>query len=140
MAFSSVLVLGPTGGLGQFLLPELIRRKPSFARIGAFIDLTRPQSTEKARILQDYAENGVELVEAFPGDPTPFKGNSALRPCYFLTRKMTLSADFTRIPSRNCLPRKPCDQESAISHRYGSGWRCSPLVSFGVWRRSQDRR
>jgi hypothetical protein len=80
MVLTSILVLGPTGGLGQFLLPELIRRRTSFTRIGAFIDLTRPQSTEKARILKDYAENGVELVEASPGDPTPFKGNSLLFP------------------------------------------------------------
>jgi hypothetical protein len=80
MAFTSILVLGPTGGLGQFLLPELIRRKTNFTRIRAFIDLTQPQSTEKARILKDYAENEVELVEASPGDPTPFKGKSLLFP------------------------------------------------------------
>ncbi|KAE8449255.1 hypothetical protein EG329_008422 [Mollisiaceae sp. DMI_Dod_QoI] len=81
MAFTSVLVLGPTGGLGQFLIPELIRRKPSFDRIGAFIDLTRPQSTKKARILQGYTENGVELVESSPGDPTPFKGFQVVIAC-----------------------------------------------------------
>jgi len=86
MAFSSVLVLGPTGGLGQFLIPELIRRKSNFDRIGAFIDLTRPQSSEKARTLQSYAENGVELVQAFPGDPNPFQGNSPLRPCHLSKR------------------------------------------------------
>lgn len=74
MALTSVLVLGPTGGLGQFLVPELIRRKDSFTRIGAYVDLTRPQSAEKIQALQDYESKGVEIVKGTPGDPTPFQG------------------------------------------------------------------
>ncbi|RDW58601.1 NAD(P)-binding protein-7 [Coleophoma cylindrospora] len=66
MAFNSVLVLGPTGGLGQFLVPELIRRKSNFTRIGAFIDLTRPQSAEKARLMQD--SSGFQVVVACLGN------------------------------------------------------------------------
>jgi hypothetical protein len=62
MALKPVLVLGPTGGFGQFIIPELIRRKTEFSRIGAFIDITRPQSSAKAQALQNYAEQGVELM------------------------------------------------------------------------------
>ncbi len=82
MALTSVLILGPTGGFGQFIVPELVRRKASFDRIGVFIDRTRPQSPEKSRVLQEYAEKGVELVKASPGDSTPFKGK-ALKPTNF---------------------------------------------------------
>lgn len=42
MSLRSVLVLGPTGGFGQFIVLELISRKSEFTRIGAFIDKTRP--------------------------------------------------------------------------------------------------
>ena len=73
MALKSVLVLGPTGGFGQLVIPELIHCKASFERIGAFMYNSRLQSPGKARALQDYAEKGVELVDASPGDPTPFK-------------------------------------------------------------------
>lgn len=76
MALTSVLVLGPTGGFGQFLLPELIRRKSNFQRIGVFIDNTRQQAAAKAKTLQEYASKGIELIEASPGDPTPFKGDA----------------------------------------------------------------
>ncbi|KAG0645843.1 hypothetical protein D0Z07_7941 [Hyphodiscus hymeniophilus] len=76
MALTSVLVLGPTGGFGQFLVPELIRRKASFKRIGAFVDVTRPQDDKKIKALQDYAENGVEIVKASPGDSEPFRGEN----------------------------------------------------------------
>jgi len=74
MALTSVLVLGPTGGFGQFILPELIRRKAEFKRIGAFVDLTRPQDDKKAQILQKYTEQGVEIVKASPGLSEPFRG------------------------------------------------------------------
>lgn len=74
MALTSVLVLGPTGGFGQFLVPELIRRKASFKRIGAFVDITRPQDDKKTQALQKYAEQGVEIVDASPGDAEPFEG------------------------------------------------------------------
>ena len=76
MAMTSVLILGPTGGFGQFLVPELIRRKASFKRIGAFVDITRPQDDKKTQALQNYAEQGVEIVKAAPGDPGPFKGEN----------------------------------------------------------------
>lgn len=78
MALTSVLVLGPTGGFGQYIVPELIRRKSSFTRIGAFIDESRPESPEKSRILESYAKEGVELVKGSPGDPSPFKGKLLL--------------------------------------------------------------
>lgn len=76
MALTSVLVLGPTGGFGQFLVPELIRRKSQFQRIGVFIDTTRPQSPTKTKTLQQYAAQGVELIEGAPGDSAPFKGTT----------------------------------------------------------------
>jgi hypothetical protein len=79
MALTSVLVLGPTGGFGQFIVPELIRRKSSFTRIGAFIDESRPLSPEKSSILESYAEQGVELVKGSPRDPVPFKGKLLAR-------------------------------------------------------------
>ena len=78
MALTSVLVLGPTGGFGQFIVPELIRRKSSFTRIGTLIDDSRPPSPEKSRILESYVKQGVELVKASPGDTVPFKGKFIL--------------------------------------------------------------
>lgn len=89
MALTSVLVLGPAGGFGQFLVPELIRRGANFKRVGAFIDNTRAQSDEKRRTLQDYAVKGVELIRGDPGDSTPFEGMSAV---VFLQTSMRLSA------------------------------------------------
>jgi hypothetical protein len=83
MALKSVLVLGPTGRFGQLVIPELIHRKASLERIGAFMDNRRLQSPGKARALQDYAEKGVVLVEASPGDPTPFKSSNVLRVSYY---------------------------------------------------------
>jgi uncharacterized protein YbjT (DUF2867 family) len=74
MALTSVLVLGPSGGFGQYILPELIRRKESFKRVGAFVDVTRPQDAKKTAALQSYAKQGVEVVKASPGDIEPFKG------------------------------------------------------------------
>lgn len=74
MALTSVLVLGPTGGFGQFIIPELVRRKAEFKRIGAFVDLTRPQDEKKTRALGNYAEQGVEIVKAMPGQSEPFQG------------------------------------------------------------------
>ena len=78
MALTSVLVLGPTGGFGQFLVPELIRRKASFKRIGAFVDITRPRDDKKTQTLENYAEQGVKIVNASPGDPESFKGKHHL--------------------------------------------------------------
>lgn len=74
MSVASVLVVGATGGFGKYLIPELIRRKASFNRIGAFVDITRPQDAAKTETLRRYGEQGVEIVEASPGDPGPFKG------------------------------------------------------------------
>jgi hypothetical protein len=74
MSLKSVLVLGPTGGFGQFIFLELIRRKSEFTRIGAFIDKTRPLDSVKAHTLQSYAEEGIEMVEGTPGDSAPFRG------------------------------------------------------------------
>ena len=76
MALTSVLVLGPTGGFGQFIIPELIHRKASFKRIGAFVDLTRPQDEKRIQALQSYAEQGVEIVKASPGLSKPFEGKN----------------------------------------------------------------
>ncbi|KUJ10377.1 NAD(P)-binding protein [Mollisia scopiformis] len=81
MALTSILVLGPTGGFGQFLVPELIRRKAEFQRIGAFTDTTRPQSAEKTKILQDYTTQGVEIVEGSYGDPAAFRGFQVVIAC-----------------------------------------------------------
>jgi hypothetical protein len=79
MAFTSVLVLGPTGGFGQFIVPELVRRKSSFTRIGAYSDESRPLSSEKSYILESYAKQGVEIVKGSPKDPIPFKGKLVAR-------------------------------------------------------------
>jgi uncharacterized protein YbjT (DUF2867 family) len=71
MALTSVLVLGPTGGFGKYILPELVRRKDSFQRIAAFVDTSRPQIPLRAQALQAYSENGIELVEGSLTEPDP---------------------------------------------------------------------
>ena len=77
MTKNSILVLGPTGGLGKFLLEELIRRKDEFGKLGAFVDTSRPQSTEKTKALDSLAEQGVVLVKGTynsPNDLSVFSG------------------------------------------------------------------
>lgn len=76
MALTSVLILGPTGGFGKYILPELVRRKDLFQRIAAFDDTSRPKTPLRAQALQAYSENGIELVEGSLTEPdsASFKG------------------------------------------------------------------
>jgi hypothetical protein len=80
-----LLVIGPTGGFGRFIIDELIRLKTSFIRIGAFINHTRPLGSTKAHLLQSYNEQGIELIEDTPGDPAVFKGKALIRMDLYLT-------------------------------------------------------
>jgi hypothetical protein len=55
---TSVLVLGPTGGFGKFLIEELLNRKAEFRRIAAFNDTERPPNAGKLKIFEDFASRG----------------------------------------------------------------------------------
>lgn len=74
MSLTSVLILGPTGGFGQFVLAELIRRKSEFTRIGAIVDTTRERSNAKGELLESFEKQGVELVKGSPTDEAVYKG------------------------------------------------------------------
>jgi len=78
MPLTSVLVLGPTGGFGQFVLLELIRRKAEFKRIAAIVDTTRERSETKLDLLKGFERKGVELVEGSPTDSTVYRGEILL--------------------------------------------------------------
>jgi hypothetical protein len=78
MSLASVLILGPTGGFGQFILAELIGRKAEFTRIGAIIDTTRERSKAKTDLLNGFAAEGVELVEGSPTDVAVYKGTTTI--------------------------------------------------------------
>ena len=71
---TSVLVLGPTGGFGKFLIAELVQRRAQFKRIGAFNDTERPPNAEKVRIFEDFAGQGVEVVSGTFRDVKAFTG------------------------------------------------------------------
>ncbi len=74
MSLTSVLVLGPTGGFGQFILAELVRRKAEFKRIAAFVDTTRERSKGKSDLLEKLESEGIELVKGSPTDAALYKG------------------------------------------------------------------
>jgi uncharacterized protein YbjT (DUF2867 family) len=74
MSLTSVLVLGPTGGFGQFIIAELIKRKPEFKRIAALVDNTRERTQGKVDLLARLEAQGVELVTGSPTDATLYKG------------------------------------------------------------------
>ncbi|TVY44391.1 Isoflavone reductase-like protein [Lachnellula occidentalis] len=74
MSLTSILVLGPTGGFGQFVLNELIRRKTEFKRIAAFVDRTREHSRAKSNLLETFATKGVELVKGSPTESAVYQG------------------------------------------------------------------
>jgi hypothetical protein len=71
---TSVLVLGPTGGFGKFLIAELVHRRAEFKRIGAFNDTERPPNAEKIRIFEHFAGQGVEVVNGTFSDVKAFTG------------------------------------------------------------------
>jgi uncharacterized protein YbjT (DUF2867 family) len=78
---TSVLVLGPTGGFGKFLIAELVNRRADFKRIGAFNDTERPPSAEKVSIFEDFAGQGVEVVAGTFSDVKAFSGKRSLPAC-----------------------------------------------------------
>jgi uncharacterized protein YbjT (DUF2867 family) len=71
---TSILILGPTGGFGKFLLAELIRRQSEFRRIAAFNDTERSPNMEKARQFTEWDAEGVEVVSGTFRDVEPFRG------------------------------------------------------------------
>lgn len=71
---TSVLILGPTGGFGKFLLAELIQRKSEFRRIAPFNDTERLPNTEKVRQFTEWAAEGIEVVSGTFSDVEPFRG------------------------------------------------------------------
>lgn len=81
MSLDSVLILGPTGGFGQFILAELIKRRTEFKRIGAIVDTSRERSKAKTDVLNAFAAQGVELVEGSPTDRAVYAGK---KPGFFV--------------------------------------------------------
>jgi hypothetical protein len=71
---TSVLVLGPTGGFGKFLIAELVQRKEEFKRIGAFNDTERPPNAEKVKVFEEFASKGVDVVSGTFSDVKAFTG------------------------------------------------------------------
>lgn len=70
----SVLVLGPTGGFGQFLIGELIKRSGDFSRFAAFDDISRPPTPSRLAALAKYRGQGVEIVRGSFEDADAFEG------------------------------------------------------------------
>ena len=68
MAHISVLLVGASGALGKPILEELLRQRPSFARVGI---LTAP---ERAHKFQDV---DVEVITSSLYEPAAYKGGSS---------------------------------------------------------------
>jgi hypothetical protein len=77
----SVLVLGPTGGFGQFLIAELINRAAEFSRFAAFNDLSRPQNPTRLAAFEAYEKKGVEIVNGTFDDVKAFEGFDVVIMC-----------------------------------------------------------
>ncbi len=74
----SILVLGPTGTVGQAILEELAAHKDQFSRIAAFNNTSRPGSAEKDAGLAALKEKGVEIVSGTFADTAAFAGFDAV--------------------------------------------------------------
>ena len=71
----SVLVVGATGRFGTDITHALAAQKPSFNRIAAFNDTSRPASPEKESTLNSFRSEGVEVVDGYGYTSTePFHG------------------------------------------------------------------
>jgi len=65
MAQISVLLIGASGALGKPILEELLRQKPSFARLGI---LTAPERSHK------FQDVDVEVITSSLYEPATYKG------------------------------------------------------------------
>jgi len=69
---TSVLVLGPTGGVGKATITELLRRAQEFHRIAAFCNLERQKPDDPS--FKELESKGVEVVKGTFDDVDAFKG------------------------------------------------------------------
>jgi len=73
--FKSVLLVGATGGLGQYVAQELLNNRESFSRVGFYHNTARPTDESKAALLKTLQDGGIEIIAADGyANPNPYKG------------------------------------------------------------------
>jgi len=74
----SVLVVGPTGNVGQAICKELLGLKSQFDRIAALNNTSRLGDAKKAAVLADLQQQGMEVVAGTYTDIDSFRGFDAV--------------------------------------------------------------
>src|SRR3569833_2246118 len=74
----SVLVVGPTGNVGQAICKELLGHESQFDRIAALNNTSRLGDAKKAAVLADLQQQGMEVVAGTYTDIDSFRGFDAV--------------------------------------------------------------